>query len=579
MRMNIGPRKTAPAYVPFLAIGAVLACSALYRALIFTGFTNDHHMHLAWAQQTLRGELPGRDFVEPGMPLTIALSAAAQHLMGRGILPEFVLCLVFIVAAAGLTYWLGTRLTGSPVLGLIAAALQLASLPRLYNYPKLFIPVVAVLLIWRYIEHPTVWRAAAMGAWAAVAFLFRHDYLVYLAVPALVALVCHLPRSGTQTTARHVGAWAAAAIVPVLPYLVALQFLGGIGPHFRDGLEFARSEQYQWNMTLPRFAVAPPPAVPSRADLGPAGAARRIARAVVLDGVLFVGPVVNWENAGAAMFYGAFMLPAALIVAIGIAALRRHPHVLRPNEIQVLTLAVLSLILALAFVRHPFQARLPDVAGTMPLIAVASAAAVRHRGTGLRVCGMALVTVALVAVCVQGRVWNQLYGAGVFRAPGAFVSRIDTLPAKLRTWPWEALWSPGTLPASVRYLHACTAPDDRVLVTWFAPEMFTFAERGFAAGHPFFTRTHFLSAHYQNAMLERLTHQRVPVALINLEQPWFTARYSALDGYLKEHYAVIDTHNYNGADIAIAVRKDLPPSGVFAPTGWPCFRQTSSPSR
>ena len=557
---------------PFVWASIAAAIAALYRALVFTGFPNDQYMHLAWAQQVIRGELPGRDFVEPGMPLTIALSAAAQYLLGVGILSEFVLCTAFLAAAAGLTCWLATRLTGSLVLGFVAVALQLAMYPRPYNYPKIFIPVVAVLLIWRYVEHPGVRRAAIVGAWTAVGFLFRHDYLLYLGVAMLAAMVSVLPRCGVHPTARHLGAWIAAAVILILPYIVMLPFLGGVKAHFNDGLEFWRAERYQWTLNLPRLAVLPPPALPVREDLGPAGPIRRIARGVVLDGVLAVAPFVNQANAGVVIYYGAFLLPVAAIGAVAWAALRRRPRALLPGDAQVLTLAVLSLVLALAFVRHPFQARLADVAGTMPLVAVAAAA--RYRGTGLRLCGVALLTAAIVATCVQGRVWNRLYSAGMFSAPGGFVSGIQAVSATMQTWPWDRFWPQGPVPQSVYYLHACTAPDDYVLITWFAPEIFTFADRGFAAGHAFFTQAHFVSDDYQRAMIERLGYQRVPVALINLEQrSWFSTRFSILDGYINEHYTVVDTYrDYDGADIAVAVRKDLQPSGVFPPTGWSCFQ-------
>ena len=37
-----------------------------------------------------------------------------------------------------------------------------------------------------------------------------------------------------------------------------------------------------------------------------------------------------------------------------------------------------------------------------------------------------------------------------------------------------------------RYVRECTKPDDRLLVTWFAPEVYFYSERKFAAGLAFF---------------------------------------------------------------------------------------------
>ena len=47
----------------------------LYRYLTFRGFTNDHFVTLARAQQIVLGDLPVRDFLEPGLPLASAVLA------------------------------------------------------------------------------------------------------------------------------------------------------------------------------------------------------------------------------------------------------------------------------------------------------------------------------------------------------------------------------------------------------------------------------------------------------------------------------------------------------------------------
>ena len=59
-------------------------------------------MHLAWAQQVLFGEVPGRDFVDPGMPLMYTLSAAVQWL-SPGPFSEAVICCALLGLAAAVT--------------------------------------------------------------------------------------------------------------------------------------------------------------------------------------------------------------------------------------------------------------------------------------------------------------------------------------------------------------------------------------------------------------------------------------------------------------------------------------------
>ena len=63
---------------PWRVVAAAVAAFAAtlgWRFVTFTGFTNDHYVHLALAQQLLMGERPVRDFIDSGWPLTYLLSA------------------------------------------------------------------------------------------------------------------------------------------------------------------------------------------------------------------------------------------------------------------------------------------------------------------------------------------------------------------------------------------------------------------------------------------------------------------------------------------------------------------------
>src|SRR6185369_2620954 len=83
-----------------------------YRVLVLRDLTNDHYMHLAWAQQLLFCQLPGRDFVDPGMPLMYTLSAFVQHLWPGPFSEGVITCLLLAVAASA-TCLVATELTGS----------------------------------------------------------------------------------------------------------------------------------------------------------------------------------------------------------------------------------------------------------------------------------------------------------------------------------------------------------------------------------------------------------------------------------------------------------------------------------
>jgi hypothetical protein len=556
---------------PILYAAVVAAGAAFYRFLSFSGFSNDHFMHLAWAHQMLRGDLPGRDFIEPGMPLTIALSAAAQRLLGVGIFAELVLCIAFLAVAAGITYWLGARLTGSRALGITAAALQIATYPRLYNYPKIFVPVVALALTVKYLDRPGTGRAALIGLWIAIGFLFRHDFIVYLGLPAVALFICTFISAAPRIAVRHALACSTAGLAVLLPYLLILHVLGGIVEHVNDSLEFGRGERVE-GINHPAFTLGPVPSQESPEH--------RISGGVVIDDLRVVGRIVRRENAEVLMYYGAWVLPIALLIALAHVAAKRTPRALGPYEIQVLVLAVLSLTMgsSVLFIRSQIGARLADLGATMPLIIVLIATGGLIRTTFARISGHAVFGIALVAVFIQGRVWNELDDAGFLNRPEAVVLQGEEIWSESRTWPWARFWPEGELPQVIRYLNACTSRDDRILVTWWAPETFMFADRRFAAGHAYFIRRSFLAPKYQEVAVARMKQQHVPVVLINLaERNWFSQRLSRLDAYINDQYTIVGTYrNYDSAEVAVAVRNGLHQSGIFSPTGWPCFTESGS---
>src|SRR6185295_10126254 len=88
-KMTAARSERARLWLIAAAVG-LFACA--FRVANVNDLSNDHYMHLAWAQQLLFGELPGRDFVDPGMPLLYALSAMVQHAwpgpFGHGALPS-----------------------------------------------------------------------------------------------------------------------------------------------------------------------------------------------------------------------------------------------------------------------------------------------------------------------------------------------------------------------------------------------------------------------------------------------------------------------------------------------------------
>jgi len=149
--------------------------------LVDPRFTNDDFDHLSKARQVLLGELPDRDFVDDGRPLTILASAAAQW-ASPTLLSEVILRGGAIALGVAFVFVLARRLSRSSILGVLAALFTIAMRPRLYNYPKVVLFPIALWLLWRYLDHPSRRRLAGLAAMTVVVFLFRYDLGIYVAV-------------------------------------------------------------------------------------------------------------------------------------------------------------------------------------------------------------------------------------------------------------------------------------------------------------------------------------------------------------------------------------------------------------
>lgn len=526
--------------------------TAAFRVLSSPGFTNDHFMHLAWARQMVFGELPGRDFVEPGMPLVVVLSALAQWLAPNP-LSEELLTSGMLGLAAGLTFFFVGRLSGSRLVALGATLFELALQPRLYNYPKILVPVLAILALQWYLARPSVPRLAAPAAATALAFLFRHDLGLYAGAGIAVGLFVAADFNPRQWASR---AWmfmvqTAALLVP---YLLFVQWSEGLLEHVRRGVEFSKGEAHQLWPPLPAFE--------SRS-------------------------LAEWlePNAATLLVWSTYML-----LAVGLAWLvraRRH----RTREGAAVAAAIITMFGAyvLVVLRHPLPTRLPDLAGILAITggwliseilqALARERVARPVVAGVAAAGMvAVLATVTITTSTMTRLMERVDDSALLLGPTKVEENIHDIIASRTIWPWPEMWPTRELPPAIEYLDRCTNPSDRILMTWPAPEYYYFARRLFAAGHALLLPPHAFAIDLDRVqMLRWLAPQRVPIVLINEDRRGeFASTYAGLDAFIRERYQAAGTFTiYDGATITIAVRKDLHPTSRYEPQGWPCGFEAS----
>lgn len=503
-------------------------------------------MHLALAQQLLLGDLPGRDFVDPGMPLMYSLSALVQYFW-PGPFSEVVLTSGMLALAAAATYALVAMMTRSWFWPIIAVFIEVALWPRLYSYPKVLVPALVLVAWWWYSSKPSVRATWALAACSAIGVLLRHD-LGTFSILAVTAAIC---ASGTSARQR-LHAWLRYALctaVLLAPYQLFLASSGGVVEHVRQGLEFSKSDSHQLLLAWSELPDAP--------------------------------QIVPFRRADAAtvLYYGSWLLVLfGVVVIVG----RRE----RENSAATSTLVAAITFLGcyiVVILRHPIVTRIPDAAAILALLTVYyTADTIRrartefssHRLRALVATGIVALLCAGTAASAAalGRVSERFRETRMRDGVAKVRERLSALARVGSAWPWAWYWPNGDLPDVIRYLNACTATDDRVLVTWAAPEYSYYAQRGFGAGQALFMPRTFASPEDRQKIIERLERERVPIALINEStRDEFARAYPELAAYVSGRYFTVGHFSTRDQSrIAVAVREGFVASGSFGTEGWPC---------
>jgi hypothetical protein len=209
-------------------VGVILVAvvTFFYRYLTLE-FTNDHFVHLSRAFQIVEGEVPLRDFFDPGLILQYYASAAALLWSGHNLFGEALLTAGFMALGSALTFLGATWLSRSYSIAAVAAILGILAMPRLYSYPKVVFYVLAIVVGWCYAHRPGRLWAAALALTTTLAFLFRFDHGVYISVSiAVLLLIRHWPQ--LLDVGKAMVTYGLFTLLLLSPYLVFLQSTVGI---------------------------------------------------------------------------------------------------------------------------------------------------------------------------------------------------------------------------------------------------------------------------------------------------------------------------------------------------------------
>jgi len=648
MKVAVPGSRPSSAWGHVGALLAIFAATFLYHYLTLT-FPNDHFVHLSRAQQILSGELPGRDFFDPGMILQYYVSVAGLALSGHTIFGEVIITSLFLALGATLTYWLSARLAGSSLVGVAAVTLTLVLLPRPYSYPKAFLYVLALAGGWAYAHGPSVRRLAGLGVITVTAFLFRHDHGVYIglfSVALLLGVDWREPRRGLMAVGRYV----AVVTLCLLPYVVFIQTTMGLpayvrevwGPGHRVMTVRLNFLPFDIDLSAPLLTVTPPAdrrvnvrwaENVDEADRQARAAAYGLSSSALVEGTtwsyvptdtgaatlggLVADPTVEdtsgidrqtmtladerlWArmqrqigllrtqllpgvatgpNALAWLYYVFLLVPVASAACL-VVTVRRG--VIGHAEAAWVAAATLLLTVTLqTIVRGSPDSRLPDVAGLVCVMAAWTAGRWVSGGapgwTAVRAMKGAAVAAGWLSLAWAAALFGDLPGQmeklGVFGGPRGVLERLSESGRRgelqrIDTWHYD----PG-LGALARYAQECTTPTDRLFVTWFAPEVFFFAERPFAGGQVYLHPGWHASPDDQRLTVDRLRGQRVPIVLSLADDSAFARGFPLVYDYVMRNYRFVAEATFGG-ELRYAVRVDpqIVPTRTEERLGLPCFR-------
>jgi hypothetical protein len=557
-----GGERAAGRIAAALLVAAVIAVVAFlfrFNTLGGTlgGFDNDHYVHLVRSDLLLHGEQPLRDFADAELrgawpSLGYAASAWAQQLWGRTLLAEAFLTAGGLALAAAGVFLLSHHLSQRWFVSLLAAAAVIVSFPKLYNYEKVIVLLVAAAIVRRWIVVPSWPWLAALAAWTVIAGLIRHDYGVYVAAAAVTALLVRGPAPATARLGR-VAAYAVMAAVLLLPSIAWVQTHVGVVTYVQRSIDSVRGESSRTELTRPAFDIN--------------------------DGA-------SEDNLIAAAYYIFWVVPSVAVVALLLLWWRQA---LDPVTMTTgAALVACAVLVNLFFLRGNLLARFGDAIVPVALLAAwtAGAAAVLRHSTpgrpsfahaGLWLSARAPALILIAALFAAGEIGAELRAGGFTESADRAGQRFRNAYVELSRMPpasWHGVTEQGTLRAA-QYLAECTEPADRVLVATYAPEVPVYARRLIAAGQGTFGLTFYETEAQQREAIARLQQQSVPVVIGSADdfEGEFAGDYRLVAAWVAARYRDAGTISVDGEPrFRVLVETARPVRGTHPVFQLPCFK-------
>jgi hypothetical protein len=639
-------------------LGLLLAgIAAVHQAVIAVTPTNDDFMHMALARQVLAGDWPLRDFFDIYGFLMYGVSAIAELLFGHRLLSEAVVAGVALAVSTYLVFSLVRTLTGSTLAAFLSAAMLIVAGSRGYSYPKMIIYAVAATLWWRYVTAATWQKALALGGWVAVAFYWRADHGVYVAMSVALAVVA--AHGFSRIAAVRLGQAAAVSVVALLPLVLVASATLGFGAYAESGLtmwtaqqttanthtwpkwplrrisdvirldgpeEFAPIVGLRWAEDSPaaaraavleRYQLTPVASdgtsvqIVRLADQAPATIRDLINEPIVADtsGIdrsrsaipwstwpiwerlrfsywwlrfrLFGG--LNEQSAAAESVAAVFYLLPVIVIVAALPWLQRYLPADTTGP-RLAAFGVFGVITAFGLMRSPYDVRAVDDVVVPAILFGCCLTALRrgamaHRGVRRGVLAAATILFAVFvmkSVAVAGQfgdrvAWLGGEGRSLSRMQGAWGEVRDRLVAQPPLTYWEGKPMPVDVQLA-RYANECVPPSKRLLVLWFAPQVYYYADRLMASRHLFYESGYEQLVSEQKRTLEKIQRFAPPLVFATGQLDTFTRQaYPAIVDYIRREYETAGTVSDDGGQYQVLLRRNEHIVRSYGDQQWPCL--------
>jgi hypothetical protein len=277
-----------------------------------------------------------------------------------------------------------------------------------------------------------------------------------------------------------------------------------------------------------------------------------------------------------------FALPL-LAIAAAVALKRYLPA--RASPVHLICFCVFTLLINLGVLRSPFHVRAGD-AIVLPAIVlgILCAMLIQARGplsplmrgvtTGVGVVTLILLMKSLAVAGLSGERVTWLAGEweSLDRARGAWEEVVGRLTATPPIDYWRNRDPEVTLGLAA-YAQECLPATDRILVLWFAPEIYYYSGRLMASRHAFFLPEFGSLPHERDMETEKV--KRTPPAIVFTKAGSDGAARRAFPPVMdlvSREYRVGGSIDDGSDHYSFLVRNDRIPVRAYGADGWPCYR-------